>query len=127
MRPPYPINIHPANIMFTNFILMADKHNIPKGKMHSNCMFVTDHIVCKIIQRNNMRRAKACDPVLKLLNEEITSDIHTHKQNLWKEHLDAHRDYRHNTHYLKDHTRSIQQSTFTHTQHFHNNLQQKYC
>ena len=35
---------------------------------------------------------------LKLLNEEITSDIQKHKQNIWKEHLDAHWDHRHNTH-----------------------------
>ena len=34
------------------------------------------------------------------LNEEITSDIHKHKQNIWKEHLDAHWDHRHNTHIL---------------------------
>ena len=54
---------------------MADKHNIPKGQMHSNCRFLPDHIVCKITQRNNIRRANTCDPVLKLLNEEITSDI----------------------------------------------------
>ena len=41
-----------------------------------------------------------CDPALKLLNEEITSDIQKHKQIIWKEHLDAHWDYRHNTHTL---------------------------
>ena len=33
-----------------------------------------------ITQRNNIRRANTCDPALKLLNEEITSDIQTHKQ-----------------------------------------------
>ena len=32
-----PTNIHTANIISPNIILMADKHNIPKGKMHSNC------------------------------------------------------------------------------------------
>ena len=31
-----PTNIHTANRIFTNIILMADKHNIPKGKMHNN-------------------------------------------------------------------------------------------
>ena len=93
-----PTNIHTANIIFTN-ILMADKHNIPKGKMHSNCRLLPDHIVCKIIQRNNIRRANTCDPALKLLNEEITSDIQKHT-NLWKKHLDAHWDHRHNTHIL---------------------------
>ena len=34
-----PTNIHTANIIFT-IILMADKHNISKGKMHSNCRFL---------------------------------------------------------------------------------------
>ena len=79
---------------------MADKQNIPKGKMHSNCRLLPEDIVCKITQRNNIRRANTCDPALKLLNEEITSDIQKHKQNIWKEHLDAHWDHRHNTHTL---------------------------
>ena len=94
-----PTNIHTANRIFTN-ILMADKQNIPKGKMHSNCRLLPEDIVCKITQRNNIRRANTCDPALKLLNEEITSDIQEHKQNIWKEHLDAHWDHRHNTHTL---------------------------
>ena len=68
-----PTNIHTANKTFTNIILMADMHNIPKG------------IVCKIRQGNNIRRANTSDPALKLLNEEITSDIQKHKQNIWKE------------------------------------------
>ena len=71
-----------------------------KGKMHSNCRLLPEDIVCKITQRNNSRRANTCDPVLKLLNEEITSDIPKHKQNIWKEHLDAHWDHSHNTHIL---------------------------
>ena len=65
-----PTNIHTANIILTNIILMADRHNIPNGKMHSNCRLLLDHIVCKITQRNNMRRVNTCDPALKLLNEE---------------------------------------------------------
>ena len=93
-------NIHTANRIFTNIILMADKQNIPKGKMHSNCRLLPEDIVCKITQRNNIRRANTCDPALKLLNEDITSDIQKHKQNIWKEHLDAHWDHRHNTHTL---------------------------
>ena len=90
--------------------------------MHSNCRILPEDIVCKITQRNNIRRANTCDPALKLLNEEITSDIQKHKQNIWKEHLDAHWDHRHNT--LEDHTWSIQQSTTTHTKHIHNIQQQ---
>ena len=57
-------NIHTAN---TNIILMADKHNIPKGKMHSHSRLLPEDIVCKITQRNNTRRANTCDPALKLL------------------------------------------------------------
>ena len=68
--------------------------------MHSNCRLLPEDIVCKITQRNNIRRANTCDPALNLLNEEITSDIQKHKQNIWKEHLDAHWDHRHNTHTL---------------------------
>ena len=102
---------------------MADKQNIPKGKMHSNCRLLPEDIVCKITQRNNIRRANTCDPALKLLNEEITSDIQKHKQNIWKEHLDAHWDHRH-SHSLEDHTWSIQHSTTTHTKHIHNIQQQ---
>ena len=41
-----------------------------------------------------------CDPTLKLLNEDLTSDIQKHKQGIWKEHLDAHWDQRHSTHTL---------------------------
>ena len=52
-----------------------------------------------------MRRANTCDPGLKLLNEEITSDIQKHKQNLWEEHLDAHLGSQaQHTHSLEDHT-----------------------
>ena len=59
-----------------------------------------EHIVCKITQRDNIRRANPCNAALKLLNLEITSDISLHKQNLWKEHLNANWDHRHNTHTL---------------------------
>ena len=79
---------------------MADKQNIPKGKMHSNCRLLPEDIVCRITQRNNIGRANTCDPALKLLNEETISDIQKHKQNIWKENLDAHWDHRHNTHTL---------------------------
>ena len=78
---------------------MEDKHNIQKGKMQSNCRILPDHIVCKITPRNKIRRANTCDPVLKLSNEEVTSDIHKH--NLWNDYLDAHWDHMHNTDTLR--------------------------
>jgi hypothetical protein len=95
-----PTDIHTANRIFTNIILLADKHNIPKGKMHDTCKLLPDHIVCKVEHRNSIRKANTCDPALTSLNDEITSDIIKHKQTLWKEHQDAHWDHRHNTHTL---------------------------
>ena len=78
LRPPYPpIYTLPTRII-TNIILMADKHNIQKGKKHSNFRLLPDDIVCKITQINNIRRANTCDPILKLLNEEINYDIQKH-------------------------------------------------
>ena len=59
-----------------------------------------ENIVCKIAQRNNIRRANTCDTALKLLNEEITSNIQKYKQKIGNEHLDAHWNHRHNTHIL---------------------------
>ena len=120
-----PTNIHTANIIFTNIILMADKQNIPKGKMHSNCRLLPEDIVCKITQRNNIRRANTCDPALQLLNEEIASDIQKtqtkHMEGALRRSLGSQAQH---THSLEDHTWSIQQSTTTHTEHIHNIQQQ---
>ena len=81
----------------------------------------------KLTQRDNIRRANSCDQALKLLNEEITSDIQKHKQNLWKEHLDAHWYHSHNTYIIRKTihglsnrapppTLNIQQQNSNHTQ-----------
>ena len=78
---------------------MADKHNIPKGKIHSDYRLLPEDIVYKIPPKH-IRRANTCDPALKLLNEEITSNIQKNKKNIWKEHLDALWDHRHNTHII---------------------------
>ena len=56
-----PTNIHTANRIFTNFILMTDKHNIPKGKMHSNCKLLPEDIVCKIISYWDHRHINVID------------------------------------------------------------------
>ena len=93
-----PTPMHTANLIFTNVMLIADKHNIRKGKLHINYRLLPDHIVCKITQGNNIRRTTTCDPAFQLLNEEITSDIQKYKQDLWNEYLDAHWDHMHNTH-----------------------------
>ena len=103
-----PTNIHTANRMFINIILMADKHNQPKGKMHIKCRLLPKHIVCKITQRNNIRRANTCDPDIKLLNEEITSDIQKHKQTYEGASRHSMGSQAQHTHSWEDHTWSIQ-------------------
>ena len=78
-------------------------YHLPKIPYHLNfpllllsCVFLLlDHIVCKITHKKNIRSANTCDSALKLLKEGITPDIQKHKQNLWKEHSDAHWDHRH--------------------------------
>ena len=80
------------------FVDFSNKSSSKKNK--KNCRLLPEDIVCKITQIYNIRRENTCDPALKLLNEEITSDIQKHKQNIWKEHLNAHWDHRHNTHTL---------------------------
>ena len=66
---------------------MTDKHNTPKRKMHSNCRLLPEDIVCKITQRNNIRKANTRDPVLRLLNEEITSDTQKNTNKIYVKHL----------------------------------------
>ena len=56
-----PINIHTANIIFTNIIQMAGKHNIQKGKMHSNCRLLPDKL--------NIRHLKHIGPLGLLLTK----------------------------------------------------------
>ena len=51
-----------------NILLMGDRHNIPKGKMHNNCRLLPGHVVCTITLRNNIRRANICDPALQFVN-----------------------------------------------------------
>ena len=77
-----PDNIRTTNRIFTNIILLAVKHNIPKDKMPNTSRLLPEHIVCKIPQGNKKRRSKSQDPALKPLNSEITSNISLHKQNL---------------------------------------------
>ena len=57
-----PTNIHTANIIFTNIILMEDKHNITKGKMHSNCRSTSIHTQQPhhIQQQNNIQTQTYC-------------------------------------------------------------------
>ena len=67
-----PTNIHTANIFLTNIILMADSHNIPKRKMHSNCRFLADHTVCTMAPP-----ALTITVALDMIKAFVTINIHT--------------------------------------------------
>ena len=59
-----PPDIHTANTIFTNITHHTDKHNIPKGKVHSTCKLHPEHIIHKIEHRYNIRAQNAIDPLI---------------------------------------------------------------
>ena len=63
LRPPYPPTYTLPTEFYKHHTDVKQAH-IPNGKMHRNCRFISFHIVCKITQRNNIRRANTCDPGL---------------------------------------------------------------
>ena len=99
IQPP-PV-VHTAGTIFTNIFLHADKHNIPKGKIHSICKLRQEHMRYKTEQRNSIRTQNPSDPSISELSSEITSLIHTHKSVIWRKHLDTYWDHKHNTHTLR--------------------------
>ena len=76
-------------------------------------------------KKKHIRRENTCDPALKLLNGDITPDIQKHKENLWKKHLDAHWEHRHNTHILWNTIHGISNRASPPT--LNNNHTQTYC
>jgi hypothetical protein len=101
-------NVHIANKILTNAILHADKHHIPKGKMHNNIQLLPEDIRNKIKHRDQIRKQDPHAVDLPALNNEITKLIQQHKTNLWKEKLDKHWDHKQNTHILWKTIHSLQ-------------------
>ena len=95
-----PQNVHQANAILSNLILSADKHNIPKGKIHSRHKLLPQEIRTVIQHRNDIRRNNPKDQEIPQLNQLIDRQIQEHKTQLWKEHLEDDWDHRHNTHKL---------------------------
>jgi len=92
-----PTNTHTGNQILTNAILLADKHNIPKGKLNSHHTPLPEHIGNKIKLRNSTRTANPKDPNIQTLNIEINKLISNHKENQWKEKLSDKWDHKTNT------------------------------
>ena len=97
---PITDNVHTANKILTNIILSADKHHIPKGKIHNKSKLLPDHIRVLIEQRNALRTQDPTHPDLEQMNANIDNHIQTHKTDLWKEHLDKDWSHKHDTHVL---------------------------
>ena len=94
---------HTATKILTNAILAADKHHIPKGKIHYTVLthkLLPEHIRNMIKQRNTTRQQNPKDPLLAQQNTYIDKEIQNHKQALWKQHLTDNWDHKTNTHTL---------------------------
>lgn len=95
-----PQNIHVANNVLTNIILNADKHHIPKGKIHNKHKLLPQNIRDLIARRDTIRQHNPKDPTLPVINNNIDKLIQEHKSNLWKQHLEDNWDHKTNTHIL---------------------------
>ena len=88
-----PTNTHTANKIITNAILLADKHNIPKGQIKTN-----HQIIPKDIQKSRQETKKdPTNPNINTLTDQITKEISTHKSKLWKDKLNKQWDHKQNT------------------------------
>ena len=67
---PPPTNVHIANAINTNQILLADKHHIPKGRFKKVNQPLPQHIIDIIKQRNALRNSNHLDPNIKTLNDK---------------------------------------------------------
>ena len=95
-----PQNAHTATKILTNAILAADKHHIPKGKIHHTHKLVKllpEHIRDMIKQRNRTRQQNPKDPLIAQQNTNIDKEIQNHKQALWKQHITDNWDHKTNT------------------------------
>ena len=76
-----PQNAHTATKILTNTILAADKHHIPKGKIHHTHKLLPEHIRDMIKQHNRTKQNK--DPLIAQQNTNIDKEIQNHKQALY--------------------------------------------
>ena len=95
-------NVHKVNKHLIKAILNADRLFIPKGNYNSS-----SHIhlpmyrpICKLIHHgNHICQQSRLDPQIITLNNYINKQIHEHKTNTWKQHLDK-IDHKPNSHSL---------------------------
>ena len=93
-------DVHKSNKILTLFLLDADKHYIPKGKIRPNNPLLPENIRAQIKARDIIKANDPTDNRLEHLNKDISQAIQTHRSGIWKEHLDGHWDHRRNTHIL---------------------------
>ena len=95
-----PENVHSANKLLTNLILLADKHHIPKGRLKNLHQPLPKHINDRIKERNIRRNINSSDPTIPSLSNEITKLISEHRSAQWKTKLDQIGDHKENSHTL---------------------------
>ena len=95
-----PQNAHTTTKILTNAILVADKHHIPKGKIHHTHKLLPEHIRNMIKQRTRTREQNPKNPIIAQQNTNIDKEIQNHKQLLWKQHSTDYWDHKTNTHTL---------------------------
>ena len=95
-----PENVHSANKLLTNLILLADKQYIPKGRLKNLHQPLPKHINDRIKERNTLRNTNSSDPSIPSLSNEITKLIREHRTTQWKTKLDQIGDHKKNSHTL---------------------------
>ena len=93
-------NVHEANKHFIKAILDVNRllslKEITRSTNHTHLLI---HI-CKLIHhRNLLCKQNRSDSQIISLNNHINKQIHEHKTNIWKQHLDK-IDHKHNPHFL---------------------------
>ena len=57
-----PVDVHNSNRIITNLILKADKHHVPKGKINTHHLLLSENIRSKISERNKLRKQDSKTP-----------------------------------------------------------------
>ena len=118
-------NVHDANKHLITAILNTNKLFIPKGNHSSiNHTHLPMYIHKLFHHCKHVWKENRSDPQIITLNNNINKQIHEHKTNTWKQHLDK-IDHKHNPHSLwGTSSKAIKQKNIYTTEAFASELKQ---
>ena len=87
-----------TNTLSRQFWMLTDSSSIKKSQQHKS-LSPTYHIRKLIHHHNHIHKQNKSNPKTFTLNNHINKQIHEHKTNTWKKHLDK-IDHKHNSHSL---------------------------